>query len=49
MHGPLKSLSAYFRKTPINPIHSGLDIAVQLADKSINIEFMSRGELHASK
>ena len=28
MHGPLESLPAYFRKTLINPIHSGLDIAV---------------------
>ena len=28
MHGPLESLLAYFRKTPINPIYSGLNIAV---------------------
>ena len=40
MHGPLKSLSAYFKKAPINPVHPGLDIAVQLTDKSINMEFI---------
>ena len=27
-HGPLKNLSAYFKKTPINPVYPSLDIAV---------------------
>ena len=28
IYGLLKSLLAYFKKTPINPIYSGLDIMV---------------------
>ena len=40
MQGPLESLPAYFKKAPINPIHSGLDIAVQFTDESIDMEFI---------
>ena len=40
MHGSLESLQAYFKKTPINPIHPGLNIAVSFTDKNINLEFI---------
>ena len=28
IYGPLESLSAYFKKTPINPVYPSLDITV---------------------
>ena len=40
MHNPLKNLPAYFKKAPINHIHSGLDITVQFTDENINMEFI---------
>ena len=40
MHGLLKSLPAYFKKAPINPVHPNLDITVQFTNKSINLKFI---------
>ena len=40
MCGPLEGLPARFRKTPINPVHPSLDIAIQLTDKSIDLKFI---------
>ena len=37
---PIKSLPAYFKKAPINPVYSNFNIAVSFTDKSINLKLI---------